>query len=317
MATALVTSETFAHHVTAPGHPERPARLNAILAELRRAGLWDRLLHLPPRPATHEELARLHTVEYLRRLEEACHAGREVIDCADSSICHDSWDVALLAAGAGPVAVDAVLDGRAANGFCVVRPPGHHAEADRSMGFCLFNNVALTARHLQAARGLERVLIYDFDVHHGNGTQHLFESDPSVFFCSFHQDPRSLYPGTGFASEAGIGAGEGATLNVTFPAGAGDAEFLAAFDGKLLPAARAFRPGFILVSAGYDAHRDDPLGGLELTDEGYRRLTERITAMAAELCGGRVVMMLEGGYDLRALATGVRSGVEALLATAG
>jgi acetoin utilization deacetylase AcuC-like enzyme len=310
MPTGFVYAPEFLHHVTPPGHPERVARLQAVTAELKSSGLADRLAPIAPRPATEAELVRCHTPEYLRRLEAACVKERETIDCADSAICPETFAVSRLAAGGGLAAVDAVMAGTVANAFCAVRPPGHHAEADRSMGFCMLANVALAARHLQAVHGVRRILILDWDVHHGNGTQHLFEEDADVFFCSFHQHPETLYPGTGYPSERGRGAGEGATLNVCFRHGDGDDEYIRAFEEKFLPAAEAFAPEFVLVSAGYDAHRADPLAQIELTERGFAHLARGIRDFAAAACGGRLAAMLEGGYDLRALAVNVRQTIE-------
>jgi acetoin utilization deacetylase AcuC-like enzyme len=310
--TAWVTSREFLRHVTHPGHPERVSRLETIHRVMAASGPADRLVKIEPTPASEEAILRCHEREYVRRLEGACLKGREYIDCGDSSICPETFEVALLAAGAAINAVDAVMDGRTRNAFVAARPPGHHAERDRSMGFCMFGNVAVAARHLQAARGVGKVLILDWDVHHGNGTQHIFEEDPSVFFCSFHQHPDTLYPGTGYPSERGKGPGEGFTLNVTFPPGAGDDEYIREFEETFLPAAERFAPDFVLVSAGYDAHRRDPLGGIELTERGFDRLAAGIKGFADRACGGRLVALLEGGYDLTALSENVRRTVAIL-----
>jgi len=312
MRTGFVTSTDYLDHVTAPGHPERVERLQAILAMMESSGLNRQVTAIVPRPATEAEICRLHDREYLRRLEGACVKGKHHIDCADSSICEDTYRTALLAAGAALVAADAIYDGSIDNAFCAVRPPGHHAERDRSMGFCMFGNVAIAAKYIQDRHGAKRVLIYDWDVHHGNGTQHLLEDDPSVFFCSFHQHPDTLYPGTGYAHETGRGAGEGFTLNVTFRPGDGDDEYIRAFDDVFLPAARKFKPDFVLVSAGYDAHKRDPLAHIELSERGFAHLARGVKQLAAESCGGKLICLLEGGYDLTALAANVKQTVEIL-----
>jgi acetoin utilization deacetylase AcuC-like enzyme len=238
----------------------------------------------------------------------------------DTVVSEGSWEAALHAAGGAAQAVDLLLGGAGAargNGavgfaFCGLRPPGHHAVRAQAMGFCLFNNVAVAARHLQAERGLERIFILDWDVHHGNGTQHLFEDDDTVFYFSTHQYP--FYPGTGARAERGRDRGAGFTLNVPMPAGSGDDEYLAVFRDQLLPALERFRPELILISAGFDAHRDDPLAGMQVTEAGYAALTTLVKEAADRLCGGRIVALLEGGYDLRALAASVEAHLRALMA---
>jgi acetoin utilization deacetylase AcuC-like enzyme len=233
----------------------------------------------------------------------------------DTAICPASFEAALYAAGAGAALSSAVLEGKARNGLALVRPPGHHAERSVAMGFCLFNNVAITAKHLLARPDIERVLIVDWDVHHGNGTQNSFERDPSVFYFSIHQWPH--YPGTGAAAERGRGPGEGTTLNVPAPAGWGDDEYLRAFREVLAPAALDFDPQFVLVSAGFDAHRADPLAEMRVTEEGYRGMTRLVMEIADECCDGRVVSLLEGGYDPQALPRSVAAHLETLMDGAG
>ncbi|RJP34316.1 MAG: histone deacetylase [Phycisphaerales bacterium] len=315
--TGLILDPVFKTHDTGPHHPERPARIDAIIEALTTAGLVDRCVRLAAAAADPEELLANHDRAYLERLHRYCVAGESHIDCADSAICPRSYDIALLAAGGVLDATERVASGELTNAFCAVRPPGHHAERHVSMGFCLFNNVAVAARRLLDRHGVERVLIFDFDVHHGNGTQHSFEEDPRVFFCSVHGHPATLYPGTGYAEERGRGAGEGTTLNLPMMPGSGDAEYRAAYEEQFAPAAKAFQPQFILISAGFDAHRRDPLGNVRLESSSFEWLTRRTLELADDLCGGRVVSVLEGGYDLSALGECTCAHVGELPAAAG
>lgn len=307
--TGYLTSPLFARHDTGPQHPERAARLAAIERELVASGVWTELDHAECPELAPAALSPLHDARYVAWAQARIEAGARTLDEGDTRVSADSWRAALCAAGGAVRAVDRVLAGEWDNAFVAARPPGHHAERDTAMGFCLFNNVAVAAAHARA-RGIERVAIVDFDVHHGNGTQHLFERDPSVFYASLHQWP--LYPGTGLADERGIGAGEGATLNAPLPPRSGDAEWLAAFDDELVPALDAFRPQFVLVSAGFDAHAEDPLAETRLTDEAYRTLTHGVLELARRHAQGRVVSLLEGGYDLAALGRCVRVHLEEL-----
>ncbi len=286
-------------HDPGRGHPERPDRLRAVHARLAACGILGELSVHEPRAALAEELELVHSREHVELVRAACARAPAAID-GDTSVSRDSWDAALRAAGGVLEACERVLSGEWANAFCAVRPPGHHAERDRAMGFCLFNNIAIAARALRARHGVERVAILDWDVHHGNGTQHAFEDDPTVFYASLHQWP--LYPGTGAESERGRGAGEGATRNCPLPPGSGDAEWLAALEDVVLPELEAFRPEFVLVSAGFDAHRLDPLSGTCLTEGGYAAMSERMLELAAHMARGRLVSVLEGGYHLAALA---------------
>jgi acetoin utilization deacetylase AcuC-like enzyme len=310
--TGLVTHPLFGRHDTGHGHPERAARLAAVLRRLDESGLASRLDRLEPDPAPVAWITRVHDEDYVAGVERACAAGVRVLDAGDTTVSRESYDAALVAAGGAVQAVDRVMDGTWTNAFVACRPPGHHAEVRAAMGFCLFNNVAVAAAHLRA-RGVERVAILDWDVHHGNGTQHAFESDPSVFYASLHQWP--WYPGTGAATERGVGAGEGATLNCPMSAGTGDVEWLRAVETKMLPALERFDPGFVLVSAGFDAHERDPLSHTRVTTDGFRRMSELVLALATSRCGGRVVSLLEGGYDLGALADSVETHVATLLAS--
>ncbi|TDI34844.1 MAG: histone deacetylase [Acidobacteria bacterium] len=303
MATGFVFHPLSLHHLTGSDHPERPERVLAIQDRLRDGGVLAELEVLQPEPVETRWLREVHSPDYISRVEQACADGRPVVDSADTAISPGSWKAALLAAGGALQAVDRVMSGEWANGFVSCRPPGHHAEHNLAMGFCLFNNVAVAAAYLRARHGLERVAIVDWDVHHGNGTQHIFEDDPSVFYASLHQWP--LYPGTGRAQERGRGAGVGATLNCPMDPGAGDDAYLKVMEEQVLPALAKFAPQAILVSAGFDAHRDDPLSATMVTEEGYRRMSRLLLDLAADACQGRLVSMLEGGYDLRALAASV------------
>lgn len=310
--TGLVLDSRFEDHDTGPGHPERPARLQAIREALTRTGLVSRCLSVPISPADEADILRVHSRTYYQRIELACAQGRPFIDVPDSAICPASLDIARQAAGAAIHAVDGVIEGRFTNAFCAVRPPGHHAEYDRSMGFCLLNNVAIAAARLINKHGLSRVVILDWDVHHGNGTQHLFESDPRVLFISLHGHPGVTYPGTGYEREIGIGAGEGFTLNIPMLPHSGDSDYRRAFDEKVIPSMEKFRPEFILISAGFDAHARDPLGNQSLETASFQWMTDVVTSLAGTYCSSRVVSLLEGGYDLTALGDSVAVHVSAL-----
>jgi acetoin utilization deacetylase AcuC-like enzyme len=317
MSTGLIYDPKFLEHDTGPHHPERPDRLRAIVDRLKAHHQWDRFVHLPFKPATVADVTRLHDAGYVERLRQACERGETYIDVADSAIGPHSFDIGLLAVGGAFAAVDAVMAGRVTNAFGAVRPPGHHAERDRSMGFCLFNNIALAAERLLSKHGLERVAIVDFDVHHGNGTQHLFEHTQQVLFISLHEHPVYLYPGTGFGYETGKDTGQGYTLNVTLEPGSGDEAFRSEFLRKVLPAIDRYEPQFVLISAGFDASADDPLAHLKATPDGFAWMTRQLKQCAEMHCQGRLVSLLEGGYDLRSLSECVSRHVDVLLADAG
>ncbi len=309
--TGLIYDPCYLGHDMGAGHPESPDRLRVIMQRLEQSGLAARLDMIAPRRAEDEWLTLVHHPSYVTLLSQQAPAtGRVSLD-ADTSLSPGSLTAAYLAAGGALAGVDAIMGGRVQHAFCAVRPPGHHAEADRAMGFCLFNNVAIAARYVQKRYGLQRVLIVDWDVHHGNGTQHSFERDPSVLFFSTHQYPH--YPGTGRATERGSGAAEGYTINVPMDAGEGDEEYRAVFQKVLVPAADAFKPDFVLISAGFDAHRDDPLASMGLTEEGYGDLTAIVAGLARKHCQGRLLSSLEGGYNLAALAMSVERHVQALV----
>ena len=312
-ATGLVIDPAFRLHDTGSGHPESPRRLEAIETELQRRGLRQRCQLIRARPATDLELQRCHTVRYLETVRRDVAYDARQLSTGDTTICDASEDVARLAAGGTLAAVEAVLSGQVNHAFALVRPPGHHAEADRGMGFCIFNNVALGARHAQVVHGLERVLIIDWDLHHGNGTQAIFWRDPSVLFASVHE--WGNYPGSGAATERGEGPGLGFTLNCPLPGGSDGPAVLTALTAVLRPAAERFRPQLVLVSAGFDSHRDDPLGSFRLEDSDYGALTQLCLDIASEHADGRLVSVLEGGYALQGLAGGAAAHVETLLAS--
>ena len=298
----MFASARFADHVTPPGHPERVGRgevLLSVAADLRAAGAEV----VEPRRVTDDELLRVHDGAYLTLLRET--AGRAVALDPDTFTSPETYEVARLAAGAAAGAVDAVLDGgTGTRAIALVRPPGHHAERARAMGFCFFNNIAVAAAHARA-RGVARVAIVDYDVHHGNGTQASFYDDPNVLFISSHQYP--YYPGTGAAGDTGTGRGRGFTVNLPLSAGAGDADYERVFREVAFPVLRQFAPELILISAGFDAHADDPLGGMRLSAGEFVRLTAAIGTIADDCCRGRVVALTEGGYDLKALADCTRA----------
>ena len=306
MALTVFTSDRFADHLTPPGHPERVERAevmqHVVSAWRMRGGAVQE-----PGPVTDEALLRVHDRDYVALIGET--AGRAVALDPDTFTSPGSYDVARLAAGAACAAVDYVLDGGDRRAFAVARPPGHHAERARAMGFCLFNNVAVAAAHARA-RGLARIAIVDYDVHHGNGTQHTFEEDPSVLFISSHQYP--YYPGTGAAGETGRGAGKGFTVNLPLEAGATDADYELVYTRVAVPVLRQFRPELILLSAGFDAHGRDPLAGMRLSTAQFGRLTALVADVAGDVCGGRVAAVTEGGYDLHALASSLDAAIRAL-----
>jgi acetoin utilization deacetylase AcuC-like enzyme len=309
--TGLAADPLCLKHDPGYGHPECPERYEAVITGLEEAGLAEKLISVPSRDATREELRRVHTSYYLDIAEHQIKDGAPELSTGDTSVCEASWDAALRGAGLALNAVDAVMAGWMENAFCAIRPPGHHATADRGMGFCIFNNVALAARHAQKAHGIQRVLIVDWDVHHGNGTQDIFYGDGSVLFFSTHQWP--LYPGTGRRSETGIGAGAGLTINCPLSAGAGRALVLGAMREELEPAADRFAPEFVFISAGFDSRAGDPLGGFLLKDEDFAEMTKLVMGIAKRHAKGRLVSVLEGGYGLGLLGGAVAAHVGALL----
>jgi len=309
--TGLVYHPAYLEHDMGSGHPESPHRLRAIMQRLEQSGTAARLIKIAPRKAEDVWITQVHIPSYVSSLNEhAPTSGRVSLD-PDTSMSPGSLTAAYLAAGGALAGVDAIMNKEVDHVFCAVRPPGHHAEAGRAMGFCLFNNVAIAARYVQKKYGLTRVLIVDWDVHHGNGTQHSFENDPSILFFSTHQYP--LYPGTGRATERGTGTGEGFTINVPMESGEGDDEYHAIFLKSLVPAADDFKPEFVIISAGFDAHKDDPLASMGLTESGYADLTDIVARIAKRHANGRILSSLEGGYNLQALAASVDAHISGLL----
>jgi acetoin utilization deacetylase AcuC-like enzyme len=309
--TAYLTHPRFIEHTLA-GHPEHAGRIEAIWRQLDEAGLTTRMKSITPAPIADDLVLNVHTRHYLDTLQWVTQAYQDtVLLNPDTYFGPTSLEIARLAAGGVVQAVDEVLAGRATHALAVVRPPGHHALPDNAMGFCLFGNVAIAARYAQQAHQLERILIVDFDVHHGNGTQDMLYDDPSTLFISTHQSP--FYPGTGALPETGSGPGKGYTVNIPLNAGHGDHNFAAVYEGIIWPLARRYAPQLILVSAGFDAHWSDPLAGMRLSLTGYAHITRELIGMAQELCGGRIIFVLEGGYNLDALAHGVRNIAHALL----
>ena len=306
MTTLLYTHEACLEHDPGSYHPESPARLRAVLAGLAGSE-FNRLVRREAPRAELDEVARVHPRDFISAVIAAVpKRGHAALD-ADTVLSPRSGEAALRAVGAVCAAVDAVVAGDADNAFCAVRPPGHHAEADRAMGFCVFNSIAIGAQRARQLHGLERAAVIDFDVHHGNGTQAIFENNPHVFYASTHQSP--LYPGTGARSETGVGN----VVNVPLRPGSGSDQFRYAFNEFILPALEDFRPDILLISAGFDAHRDDPLAQLMLVEDDYAWVTERLMALAARHCSGRVISSLEGGYDLEALAASAAAHVRVLM----
>jgi acetoin utilization deacetylase AcuC-like enzyme/formylglycine-generating enzyme required for sulfatase activity len=303
--TGFVYQDIYLQHKTGSGHPETPQRLRAIVEQLKPASSSMQLI--APRSSSYslEWVEAIHTPEYVKRVRDSCQEGIKYMDSVDTPISAESYEVALAAVGGVLSAIDEVMVGNVSNAFCAIRPPGHHALKDRAMGFCLFNNVAIGARYIQKKYGLSKVLIVDWDVHHGNGTQAAFYDDPTVLYFSTHQYP--FYPGTGSEEEKGAGEGLGYNINVPLPAGTGDEEYIKAFKEILKPRALEFKPDFVLISAGFDAHKDDLLGGMNVTAKGFAEMTAIVKDIAEKCCSGRIVSVLEGGYNLSGLAESVEA----------
>lgn len=307
--TAVIADERYMLHDPGPGHPESPLRIRTILNMFDEPDA-PKVVRLTPITATPELIELNHARSYIEKVALTAEHDSYIFD-ADTSTRASSYGTALLAVGGLCTLVDAVLNEEFQNGFAFVRPPGHHAEYDRAMGFCLFNNIAIAARYLIQHKNLERVLIVDWDLHHGNGTQHSFYDNPQVLYFSIHQYP--YYPGTGHAQETGVGRGEGYNVNVPLPAGCDDAIYLQAFQHILQPIAKSYNPDFILVSAGFDAHSKDPLGGMKVTENGFTEMTRMVVELADHCCDGRLALVLEGGYHLESLAKSVRGVLEVLV----
>jgi acetoin utilization deacetylase AcuC-like enzyme len=312
LPTGIIHADVFAEHHTGIGHPESPLRYRVVMEALRGCDFPERLRWLDPRPAEKAELRWCHTDAYIEVAQRDIQAGLPYLSTGDTSLSERSWDAALHAAGGACTAVDAVMKSEVRNAFCVLRPPGHHAARVRGMGFCIFNNIALAAKYAQQKYGLGKILIADWDVHHGNGTQDIFYEDASVLLFSTHQWP--WYPGTGARDETGHGPGLGTTINRPFPAGAGGKEILGAFSEDLRAAAQSFKPELVLISAGFDGRHGDPLGGFQLTDKDFADLTRIVREVADEFADGRVISTLEGGYHLAGLASASTAHCRALAA---
>lgn len=310
---AFVYHPDYLLHAPPFEHPESPGRLVAIADHLNERGLLDKMVPVIPDYPDEGDIVRVHDPSYLQKIEMACRRGDLTLDAEDTYLNRNSYTVAFRSAGGAIAGAEAVITGKVRRAFCAIRPPGHHADSRTGMGFCLLNNIAIATRYLRSRHGVSRIFIVDWDVHHGNGTQNIFLEDPSVFFFSIHEHPSFLYPGTGRRWETGRGAGEGTTLNAPMQPGAGDAEYRMAFEQMLHPAIDAFRPEIFLISAGFDAHRDDPLADIQLTEEGFRFMTRFIVEMADRHCGGRIVSLLEGGYELNSLTLSVEAHLQELL----
>jgi len=309
MKAGLVYDPIYLEHDTGD-HVENSQRLVAAMSYLNETGIKEKLTCLPPRPASLEELEMIHTPEYISYVKSKAEKGGGWLD-PDTVMSPKSYEAALYAVGGLLVAVEEVMKGKVDNAFALVRPPGHHAIHDRAMGFCIFNNVAVAAKFALSKFSLNRVLIADFDVHHGNGTQDAFYADPKVLYCSTHQYP--FYPGTGWMDETGTGEGEGTTVNFPMAAGWGDEEYLRAFNEVLVPVARRFQPQLILVSAGFDAHWADQLAMMQVSAKGFAQMVMILKELAAELCQGRLIFTLEGGYNLQVVASSIKAVFDVLL----
>ena len=303
METGLITSKIFLDHLTGLNHVEAPERVTSILEQLKLTNLLDSLTEIQPETPSRLIPELVHVPEYVDRVEQSCIKGHPYIDTVDNPICNNSYEVALLATSAVTIGVDWIFSHKIKNAMAIVRPPGHHAEKERAMGFCLFNNVSIAARYAQKEHSVEKVLIIDFDVHHGNGTQHIFEEDSTVLYVSLHR--YTFYPGTGSKDETGRGRGLGMTINYPLDANTGDDNYLDIVNHSLSDKVLKFQPDFIILSSGFDAHEMDPLGGMNVTTQGFGTMTEIFVKLAEECCGGRLLSVLEGGYNLKALAESV------------
>jgi acetoin utilization deacetylase AcuC-like enzyme len=310
--TGLVYDKIYLNHDTGTHHPEKAKRLTAIIESFRTAGLLEKLLHIEPEPAKRDIIAFCHEQDYIDKFEKDVANAFPFIHTPECPLSPATFEVACYAVGGVLKAVDAVLEGRIKNCFCAVRPPGHHAERSRAMGFCYFNNVAIAASYLQKQHGMDRIMILDWDVHHGNGTQHIFEENSSVFYISLHQDPSSCYPGTGWAQETGSGKGKGYTLNFPMLPGSSDEAYLKAMEHVEQKMER-FKPQFLLISAGFDAHIADPLAHIRLTKNGYKSLTRSVKNIAESYAQGGIVSVLEGGYNMEALKESLEAHITVLM----
>jgi acetoin utilization deacetylase AcuC-like enzyme len=311
--TGLVYDTRYLLHDTGDYHPETAERLVAIHEGLESGGLLEHLVPVPADYSVMKWIEMVHDVDYIQRFEGASLSGRRMLDYPDNQMGPETFEIAQLAVGGVIAAAREVITGNLDNAFCAVRPPGHHAEVDSAMGFCYFNNIAIAARYLQAEHGVGNVAIVDFDVHHGNGTQHIFEKDASVFYYSSHEHPSFAFPGTGRAFETGKGDGEGTTKNFPVLPGQGDAEYKEIVENDMLPALEAFGPEVLLISTGFDAHIDDDMSGVSLTTDGYSWIMQQLYDLADRQCGGKLISVLEGGYRLDRLGELARNHVNILL----
>jgi acetoin utilization deacetylase AcuC-like enzyme len=300
-------------HRTGAYHPEVPERIAAVYRGVQEANLLPKLVLIRPKPAALKWIETIHGARYIEDFKTACLSGAREFHCADNQMCEESFDTALLAVGGVLDAVRSVMEGEIDNAFCAIRPPGHHAEPNQAMGFCYFNNVAIAARYIQIEWGIEKIGIVDFDVHHGNGTQHIFEDDPTVFYYSIHQHPSFGYPGTGRDFEVGSGAGYGFTKNSPVLPGRGDDDYRRLIEKDLLPAFDSFQPEVILISAGFDAHIGDDMSDIRLSTEGFSWIMEKMIRMADRYCKGRLISVLEGGYSLEHLPELIAKHISILL----
>ena len=310
--TGLVYNDIYLNHDTGPHHPETAKRLTAIIESLRTTGLLEKLFPIESEPAKRDIISFCHEPDYIDKFERDVTNASPFIHTPECPLSPNTFEVARYAVGGVLKGVDEVLEGRVKNCFCAVRPPGHHAERSRAMGFCYFNNVAIAATYLQKQHDIDRIMIIDWDVHHGNGTQHIFEENPSVFYISLHQDPSSCYPGTGWSQETGSGKGKGYTLNFPMPPGSSDKEYLKAME-HIEQTMAHFKPQFVLISAGFDAHMADPLAHIRLTKKGYESLTRSVKNIAESYAKGRIVSVLEGGYNMEALKESLEAHITVLM----
>lgn len=310
MTTGFLYDERFLKHDTGREHPESPERLTSVLTHLKKQSWFSGLKPFKPFPAEENWIETVHSYDYLKRAKEECEHGGRYLDTPDVGICPETYEIARLAVGGALTLADEMMAGKIQNAFALMRPPGHHAEKDYAMGFCLFNNIAILARYLQKKHGLEKILILDWDVHHGNGTQHTFYEDPSVFYVSLHQFP--FYPGTGAAHETGGGRGKGTTLNCPMAASSGNVFYERAFQEQILPKIEVFRPDAVLISAGFDAHREDPLALMNLDEGCFAWMTSRMLEIAIKYSKGRLISLLEGGYNLKYMPLCVAAHLEVL-----
>lgn len=309
--TAYLYNEIYLEHDTGSGHPERSERLLAIDDKLKSNSFYEELLKVEIKKADYKYIKMIHDEHYIDRVKSEIERGVIYLDSMDTVVCSRSFEVALYAVGGCLNMCDTVMGGEVNTGFCSVRPPGHHAESNYAAGFCIFNNIAICAKYLQSEHNINRVAVVDWDVHHGNGSQHSFYSDPSVYYISLHQSPH--YPGTGISNETGIGEGEGYTLNIPMKAGSGDKEYLDAFDEVIIGELERFKPEIILISAGFDAHEFDPLSSIRLSSNMYYQFTRLLQGIARKHSEGRIIAILEGGYNLDSLAEGAKGVIQAFI----